>query len=143
MIKRNAPPFPGQRRKDYKNLSYYPLPPHRCQGQIPIFAENGKVIGEVKNGVFSKKLSGSRHFLRKPPAICFDVVSLKQAEAAGAIRIEITDMENGKIYHAPLRLVWQKGFTLDRGYGRQIGLALNYWQLKEKKERQLSLFGGE
>jgi len=143
MNKRNAPLTTGQRKTHYKNLPYYLLPLSKCQGGIPIFAGNGRVVGEVKGGVFLKKLKASKHFLQKPPAICFDVVSLEQAEKAGAIYVRIIDIETGKTYHAPLRLVWQKGFALDRGHGRQIGLALNYWQLKEKKERQLSLFGGE
>jgi len=139
MNKRNAP-FPGQRRKDCKNSLYYLSPFPRCQQRIPIYAGNGRVVGEVKNGVFSKKVKASKHFLKKPPAICFDISSLKEAEAAGATHIEIEDTETGKTYHAPLRLVWQKGFTLDRGYGRQIGLLLNLWETGEADENQLTLF---
>jgi len=141
MIKRNAPTM-GQMKRDY-NLLHYPSVSRRSQEKIPIYAESGKVVGEVKNGIFSKKVKASKHFLRKPPAICFDVVSLEQAKKAGATHIEIEDTETGKVYRAPLKLIWRKGFLLNRGFGEQIGLALNYWQLKEKKERQLSLFGGE
>jgi len=140
MIKRRAPLATGQIKRDYKKLSYYPSPLSKCQGGIPIFAGNGKVVGEIRDGVFLKKLRGSRHFLRKPPAICFDISSLKEAEEAGATHIKIIDIETGKTYHAPLRLVWEKGFTLDRGHGRQIGLPLNLWESGEADENQLTLF---
>jgi hypothetical protein len=88
----------------------------------------GRVVGTVKNNAFSKRVSASRHFLHTPQAICLDVASLAQAELLGATAVEVTDKESGCVYRASTKQIHDHGFTLDRGYGEQIGLVLNRWQ---------------
>ena len=102
--------------------------PHSCKSSnsTPIRA-GGHVVGKVKGTTFYKSVFGSRHFLRIPPAICFDVKSLKDAERVGAVYAEVDDRETGKVYHAPIRSIWERGFKVNRGFGEQIALPLGLW----------------
>ena len=92
----------------------------------PIFIEE-KIVGEVRGNVFVKTVIASIHFLRKPPSIGFDTDSLKQAEKAGARYVSVIDTESGKVYRAPISTIWAHGFPLNRGYGDQIALRLEFW----------------
>jgi len=92
----------------------------------PIYIGN-KVVGKVKGDVFYKFIRGSKHILKKPPAIAFDIDSLIQAERAGAVWVQITDCESRTIYRATIRHIREKGGELDRGFGRQIFLPMNGW----------------
>jgi hypothetical protein len=89
----------------------------------------GHVVGKVRGDTFYKSVDGSRHFLRIPPAICFDVLSLKEAERAGAVYVEVTDRETGKAYRVSIRFIWEHGFKVNRGFGDQIALPLGQWQI--------------
>jgi len=94
----------------------------------------GKMTGTLRdNGrTFQKSVHSSRHFLRKPPAICLDVDNLRAAEGQGAVSIQIDDLDTGSRYTAAFALLWQIGVPMDRGYGRQIYLPLQYWSVDGK-----------
>jgi hypothetical protein len=77
--------------------------------------------------VFRKTVSGSKHFLRKPEAIAFDIESVKAAEAAGASLVVVQDRDTGKTYTASIDQIWKSGLYLDRGFGQQVALPLTYW----------------
>ena len=91
-----------------------------------IFA-SGKAIGQVKGDTFYKTISGSKHMLRTPPGLAVDLQSLLDAEQAGATRIQIFDRETGTKYSTAISHLKRAGFTFERGFGRQIGLALDAW----------------
>lgn len=105
---------------------------------IPIYL-GGKVIGTVEGDCFRKRISSAKHFLRKPLAIAFDVSTLKDAEAAGAKRVEIVDTDSGRVYRATMATIWTKGKAFNRGHGPQWFLALNEWN-KEPAPTQGRLF---
>lgn len=86
-----------------------------------------KVIGFVESGVFRKNVRSSKHFLKKPPAIAMDVASLEMAEAAGAVAVEVTDLDTGIVYTVSVRKVWQQGWLINRGHGDQVALSLSFW----------------
>jgi hypothetical protein len=88
----------------------------------------GYVVGQVSAKVFFKKVRGSKHFLRKPPAIAFDIQSLEDAKDAGASTVRVLDEESGMTYQASIETIFTRGFPFDRGHGKQIGLAFRYWQ---------------
>ncbi len=100
----------------------------KSSGSTPIRA-GGHVVGKVKGDTFYKSVDGSRHFLRVPPAICFDVQSLKDTEQVGAVYAEVADRETGKVFHASIRLIWENGFKVNRGFGDQIALPLDKWEI--------------
>lgn len=88
---------------------------------------NHKVIGEVIGDKFTKKIKGSKHFLRVPPAISFDLRSLYDAYKAGAKTVAVLDVETGDTYFASMLDVYAEGHVIDRGYGKQIYLDLDKW----------------
>lgn len=91
--------------------------------RIPIRA-NQKIVGDVRGETFYKNLVGSKHFLRIPRAIAFDVSSLDDAERVGAHFVEIRDVESGRVYRASIAKIRAKGFRVARGHGEQVALAL-------------------
>lgn len=108
----------------------------------PIFSSQGKRIGTVSGGIFEKRIHGSRHILRTPPGLAVDLRALMDAEAAGATRIRITDLETGIRYSTAISNLKRAGFTFDRGFGRQIGMGIDsFIQERPGAPDQLQLFG--
>jgi hypothetical protein len=110
----------------------------------------------VSGHFFLKTIIGSKHILRKPPAIAFDRSTLDDAERAGATHVSVTDSETGKTYSAPIATIRRNGFDVARGYGNQIALTLDRYAIdgaqpkaeqqaaatnQERKELQPGLFG--
>ena len=99
------------------------------------------VVGHVLGDTFHKTLQPG-HFLRKPPAICFDVSSLADAAALGARKEHVTDAQTKHVYQAAFSAIRANGFPVRRGFGEQVGLELRYWQTGGGQlAEQLSLFG--
>lgn len=86
---------------------------------------NKKKIGTVIEGTFYKIISGSKHIMRNPHAIFFDVSSLREAESYGAKFLHITDKETGDIYTASFSDLWQYAIHKNFGFGEQVGLKVN------------------
>ena len=107
----------------------------------PIFV-SGRIIGKVEGKVFYKSIR-KKHYLRKPPAIAFDIESLRNAELAGATSVQVSDTDTGKIYYTPIRKIWDIGQRFNRGFGNQIYLCLSDWSSNPLRYViQPSLFGG-
>ena len=98
---------------------------------IPIKINN-RVIGKVENGVFIKNVIGSRHFLKKPPAIAFDISTLTKASQHGAITVKVKDTTTDIVYTSSMNKITEKGFEFDRGYGKQIALIMKEWKTNER-----------
>lgn len=97
---------------------------------FPVKSERGNAIGEVLAGVFRKdRVFGSKHMMQKPLGWALDVVSLSQAEGYGADLVQLTDIETGLVYRATIHLIKERGVPINRGYGRQICLPLEFWQV--------------
>ena len=104
----------------------------------------GRVVGVVDGDTFTKRVRGSIHQLRTPRAWCLDLRSLDDAEAAGAVRVEIHDVESGCVYRADIALIRRRGFRVSRGFGVQVALPLELWAVTRPGQpaaRQLSLAG--
>ena len=106
---------------------------------IAIYVDE-KPVGQVDGGTFYKSVKGSKHFLHRPPAICFDTNSIKDAETAGASDVCVYDSESDTHYFAKISLIWEKGFEMNRGFGKQIALIMSRWRLTaEPDPEQLNL----
>tara|TARA_B100001939_G_scaffold26639_1_gene21511 strand:- start:518 stop:880 length:363 start_codon:yes stop_codon:yes gene_type:complete len=99
-----------------------------------VFIRNGKAVGNVIHDVFHKKLDSRKHFLRTPPAIAFDVSSIKKAERYGAKKINVYDTYKRESYTALIKTLNQNGMRLNRGFGEQIALPLQFWQVTSADE---------
>lgn len=99
------------------------------------------VVGSVKDGTFYKPIKPNG-YLRVPPGIAFSVESLAAAEAAGAVRVQVTDKEDGTIYRATIEHIRAAGFPVNRpGYEPQIGLSLEGFTRQRRGDSvQPSLF---
>jgi hypothetical protein len=97
-----------------------------------ILSAKGKPIAHVEpiegSLTLTKEVRGSRHFLRKPPAIAFDAAGIDQAEALGAVRIVVDDLETGRRYSSSMETFRRLALDIDRGHGRQLALPLPFWQ---------------
>lgn len=112
------------------------IPSYKSAKKIKV---GDRIVGEVLGNTFVKHLHSKTHFLRKPRAICFDLRSLEQAQKFGATEVKIYDMDSRSIYLAPIERIYRKGFYLNRGYGEQIGLTLNFWKLAGPEGLQIGL----
>ena len=105
--------------------------------------QGNKTFGIVYGDILRKTVKASKHFLKKPPAICLDSDALERAIQAGATRVEVLDQESGCTYSQTIAQVKRAGFVIDRGWGVQLALVLTAWQVhKQGEPTQLALFGG-
>ena len=74
----------------------------------------------------SKTVSGSKHFMRTPPAIAFDQVVIDQAQWHQCQYVQVTDRETGDIYKTGLHMFQEKGVPVVRGFGKQVALPFAY-----------------
>jgi hypothetical protein len=108
---------------------------------IPVY-DHGREIGYIRGDVLHRKMQGSRSILQKPPAIALGMEALRQAVHAEVKTVWIQDTESGLEYRAD---IWEfnslHAFDLNRGYGEQRALPLQYWTITDPKhpEKQLSL----
>jgi hypothetical protein len=107
-------------------------------GFIPVHSVNGRVVGKVEGDTFYKSIKGSKHFLRVPPAIAFDILSIDEAEEAGAVKVQVVDQETGTIYKSTIQNIREHGEEFNRGFGNQIFLVLEGW-VKTKRGGGLQL----
>lgn len=99
---------------------------------------NNRVIGRVIDNTFEKRVHSSRHFLRTPPGIALDVLSLDRAEEAGASIVVIRDVDTNCVYVQTIKFIRQRAFKLDRGCGKQLCLPIGFWMV-EGNLQQLEL----
>lgn len=91
----------------------------------PIYV-SGRIVGEVRGDTFHKSVRRN-HQLTTPAAWALDVASLRDAERAGAVRVELRDRERGLIWRATIATIRKLGQPIDRGFGAQLALVLPYW----------------
>ena len=99
-----------------------------------------KVIGVVMKDELYKRVNSSKHFLHVPPAIAVDESALEQAESNGASIVHVWDKDKNRDYYALISTIKTLGFHLDRGFGKQVALALSYWEDKRPLTQQIKLF---
>ena len=115
--------------------------PAQPSQRTPIFVHGRpKPIGFVAGEVFHKTVSAHRHFLRTPRAIALDLGSLEQAERAGARFVLVHDADSGNTYRASCRLIRERGFGVNRGFGEQVALIISEWNSPVDTGLQPALF---
>ena len=71
----------------------------------PMFTDIGEFAGTLSpDGFLLKAVVGSRHLLRMPPSIAYDVAALRRAKALGATGLVVVDKETGTHHEALTRL---------------------------------------
>ncbi len=112
------------------------LPSERAAplGQEMISPDKGRTVAEITDKLLKKHIYKSKHFLRKPPAIAFDLEIIEAARAAGVERVEAHEDEDKKLYSVDLDRFVKSSIVIDRGAGPQLALPLEYWTVKDNKQ---------
>ena len=94
--------------------------------------DHGRAVGYVRGNCLYRKMVGSKHILKNPPAIAIAVEALKQAIRAGAEIVLILDTESGLKYSCNVFDFNTKALLIDRGgYGEQMALPLGFWTITD------------
>jgi len=133
------PSFEGLREIKHHNncntFHYHPV-------NVPIKAQ-GKVIGYLEDHTFTKRVIGSKHKLRKPPAWCISKEAFCEQIMPNTENVIVEDMESGLTYECPTKVFAEHAFEIQRGnFEPQLALTLHYWKKQTNGHRQLSLWGG-
>ena len=94
------------------------------------YSAKGQVVASLEGRTLRKRVRGSLHQLRRPPAWAIDLQIFDTAKRDGALILEIYDTETGKTYWTPISTFDCWGFELDRGHGCQVALPLERWQVE-------------
>ena len=95
----------------------------------PVKSASGRIVGEIIDDLLVKSVRSSRHMLRDPRGWAWDEAIITEAEAQGVNYTFIRDDETGKVYGAKLSDFRKYGVRVNRGYGVQICLPLEYWHV--------------
>lgn len=102
----------------------------------------GKVVGSLQGNTFTKRVKGSKHQLRKPPAWCISKEAFSQEILPNVARIVVEDTENRRYYECSTQTFETHSFEIQRGsYEPQLALTLNFWQVSNTEYNQLTLWG--
>lgn len=100
-------------------------------------SSDGKIIGDIENYVFTKRVRGSVHMLRVPPGWGIDAEAFVKSVLPLTDKIRIEDVENGSVYEIATRVFDDKKFRLKRKFGIQFVVTLNYWHEIRKGQKVL------
>jgi len=96
------------------------------------------IIGDIDRGVFTKMVSGFKHFLRNPePAIAIDAVAFDAVVSRHAASLLVIDRDTGIRYQMRTQLFTESKKELDRGHGRQYYVPLRLWDNSGSAQRRL------
>ncbi len=93
----------------------------------PVIGFNGKTIGHSDGHTFTKKIKGSKHILKKPPAIAIDAEAFDREIASTCQKIEVYDSESNRLYTSTTENFNHHKGTIDRGFGKQYFLPFHRW----------------
>ncbi len=96
--------------------------------KIPVYNNRGQVVGVIQNGILKKNANSKKHMLWNPHGWAFDAEILEKARRLSIRNIEIFDSETHITYHAKLSDYFLHGVKIERGYGKQICLPIQYFK---------------
>lgn len=98
---------------------------------------DGKIIGDLENGVFTKSVAGSKHQLRTPPAWAVDKSAYERYLRGACQTMIVNDTETGLRYEVSFAMFEARKGLLNRGFGQQYFLPLHYWHIITKEQPKL------
>jgi hypothetical protein len=88
---------------------------------------NGRKVGEIVGDILRKNASFKSHLLQNPRGWTWDIAILEKARKAGVHLIVIIEIDSKWIYKSTFEDFMQNSVFIDRGYGQQRCLPLNFW----------------
>lgn len=98
---------------------------------MDFFHEN-KRIGSLKEGVFRKRVSKSKHLMRMNDSWGIQLEALNSLQKAGCTEIRILEQEDNKVYSVPFEKMWKESQVLSYD-GTQAFLPRSQWDIKDNK----------
>lgn len=89
----------------------------------------GNIVAKSSGKFLKKKVYREKHLLKIYNAYAFDESIIIDAKKRGVEKVEITEKDTGAILTCNIDLFAYKGIHFDFGYGPQIALALECWQI--------------
>lgn len=98
-----------------------------------------KVVGALENRAFCRAISGKSGMLRTPRAWAIQAETFDHDLRGKCDRIMFTDTDTGKRYVTTFQIFDEHKQEMDRGFGRQYYLTLEYWNTPAMLQKQLEL----
>jgi len=89
----------------------------------------GRRVGKIDGDKLKIYASSKRHMLQQPRGWSIQLSILRQAKIANVKSVEIIDTELGVIFSSPIDSFWSDGIFVDRGFGEQRCLPINFWSI--------------
>lgn len=96
-------------------------------------------IGFIENGVFTKRVDGRIHRLRVPSAWAIDAPAFRDIIKPNCHKIEIIDEPANLRYEVSMETFDKFKGRINRGYGEQYFLTLDYWSVYSMSQATLPL----
>lgn len=106
----------------------------KVECQIPLFAYNGRKVASLWGKTLVKIVKGTKHMLHHPIGWACDSMVVTTAKNMGAQWFHILDKETKDIYECRLEDFFEKGLNINRGYGDQIVLPIQFWKILQPEE---------
>ena len=111
-----------------------------AQGRTPVRVGK-RVVGHIEDGVFHKKVKGSRHQLKVPPAWCISSEAFDDCILPDCHHIVVEDQESGITYRVSTVVFQRHCFRVERGnFEPQLGLVMRHWTVERPGEVQQLAF---
>jgi len=98
------------------------------------FGKNGRIYGSLNLGVFRKFVNSQRHMLLLPPAWAIDADVWDEIKDT-THEIRLMDKVTRITYRVDAETFNHYKWELDRGYGRQYALLLEYWKGERHEDK--------
>lgn len=96
-------------------------------------------IGKLKDGIFRKQVSASKHLMKIYNAYALDKDIFEELMDDGCVEIRIKELESGKIYSTKPENFIEHALTKDYGDGVQMFLPLKFWEIDTNKQKALNI----
>jgi sporulation protein YlmC with PRC-barrel domain len=96
---------------------------------IPIYRQDGKVVGRVQNGVLIVHAKQIKLLVENPIGWAWDDTCIEQAEKVSATQIQIIHDETELVFSATFSDIHRFGIRLHQKSRFQTCLPMNYWQV--------------
>ena len=89
-------------------------------------------LREENGTLIATRYAKPEHLLQKPLAWAYNVEVIEAMQAAGVHTMEV--IYSGKVFSCPLRRFLAYARRMNRGYGEQLFLPLEYWSTRRAEE---------
>ena len=107
------------------------------QGE-PVIMGNGKICGHIIGKKYIKQIH-SQHLMTVPPAIAIDKIVFVRDIQPNCDRIFVLNMDNYEFYSSSVDNFLKHSFYLDRKFGGQLALGLEFWARNKGVMHQAAL----